>query len=167
MIYQTTFCHDYSRVEDYLHHRAPWLMVDTILAIHDDFIQTSKTLTGNEPFFAGHFPEAPIVPGSMLQEMTTQSAGILLAARFNPMPEFDTHDPKSNEYALGVLVRVNHSRFRGFIRPADSPHIEVELTDRVGNIFEFRGQVRLDRAIVMSNRFQLANIPSSTLIGSN
>ena len=105
------------------------------------------------------------VPGAMLQEMTTQSAGILLAARFNPMEEFNTHDPFFNKYALGVLVRVKGARFRGFARPGDTLHTYAELTDQVGEIFEFKGRIRLNGKPIMTNSFQLANILSETLQG--
>ncbi len=101
----------------------------------------------------------------MLQEMTTQSAGILLAARFNPMEEFNTHDPFFNKYALGVLVRVKGARFRGFARPGDTLHTYAELTDQVGEIFEFKGRIRLNGKPIMTNSFQLANILSETLQG--
>ena len=101
----------------------------------------------------------------MLQEMTTQSAGILLAARFNPMQEFDTHDPFFNEYALGVLVRLKGARFRGFARPGQTLHTHVELMDQVGEIFEFKGRILLDGKLIMNNSFQLANILARTLQG--
>ncbi len=157
--------HDFARVEDYLHHRAPYLMVDAIESIEDRAIRTIKIVTGTEYFLSGHFPGSPIVPGAMLQEMTTQSAGILLAARFNPMEQFDTHDPFFNEYALGVLVRVKGARFRGFARPGATLQIFVELVDQLGEIFEFSGQIKLNGKTIMSNSFQLANILSKTLQG--
>jgi 3-hydroxyacyl-[acyl-carrier-protein] dehydratase len=101
----------------------------------------------------------------MLQEMTTQSAGILLAARFNPMEQFNTHDPFFNEYALGVLVRIKGARFRGFARPGNLLQTHVELSDQLGEIFEFTGRVTLEGKTIMSNSFQLANILSKTLQG--
>jgi len=100
-----------------------------------------------------------------MQEMTTQTAGILLAARFNPMEEFNTHDPFFNEYALGVLVRVKGARFRGFARPGDVLHTHIELSDTLGDIYEFGGRISLNGKVVMNNCFQLANIPSATLTG--
>lgn len=159
------FRHDLKNVEDYLHHRSPYLLVGEIESILDQSVRTSTSITGDEHFMEGHFPGAAIVPGAMLQEMTTQSAGILLAARFNPMPEFNTHDPFFNDYALGVLVRVKGARFRGFARPGDTLHTTVELTDQLGDIYEFRGRVTLNGKVVMNNSFQLANILSTMLQG--
>lgn len=157
--------HNFADVKDYLHHRAPYLMVGAIESIGDRDIVTRTQVTGEESFLAGHFPGAPIVPGAMLQEMTTQSAGILLAARFNPMEQFNTHDPFFNEYALGVLVRIKGARFRGFARPGNLLQTHVELSDQLGEIFEFTGQVTLEGKTIMSNSFQLANILSKTLQG--
>ncbi len=100
-----------------------------------------------------------------MQEMTTQTAGILLAGRFNPMPEFNTHDPFFNEYALRVPVRVLGARCEGFARTGDTLNTHVELVGQFGHIFEFRGRVSLDGEVVMSNSFQLANILSATSQG--
>lgn len=159
--------HDFDNVEDYLHHRSPWLMVDSIDGIASTSIDTQKSITGHEPFFPAHFPGAPVVPGSMLQEMATQSAGILLAARFNPMSEFNTHDPQANEFALGVLVRMKDSRFRGFVRPGDALQIHVDLHAQIDHVFEFLGKVRQGDQTVLTTRFQLANIRTSLLVPEN
>ena len=157
--------HDFDNVEDYLHHRHPYLMVGAIESIDDRSINTTTRITGEEHFITGHFPGAAVVPGAMMQEMTTQSAGILIGARFNPMAEFNTHDPFFNKYALGVLIRVKGARYRGFARPGDTLNTLVDLVDQVGDIFEFRGQVSLNGKVIVNNSFQLANILSSILQG--
>lgn len=160
-----TYHHEFSSVEDYLHHRAPYLMVDDIQSISDSEIVTSRRVTGEEYFLQGHFPGAPVVPGAMMQEMTTQSAGILIAARYNPMQEYNTHDPHFNEYALGVLVKVEQARFKGFARPGDQLEIRVNLNERLSGIFDFRATIAVGEKIIMRNRFQLTNIESSVLTG--
>ncbi|MEQ9070924.1 MAG: 3-hydroxyacyl-ACP dehydratase FabZ family protein [Gimesia chilikensis] len=160
-----TYRHEFPSVEDYLHHRAPYLMVDDIQSISDSEIVTSRRVTGEEYFLQGHFPGAPVVPGAMMQEMTTQSAGILIAARYNPMPEYNTHDPHFNVYALGVLVKVEQARFKGFARPGDQLEIRVNLNERLSGIFDFRATIAVGDKIIMRNRFQLTNIESSVLTG--
>ncbi len=160
-----TYRHEFPSVEDYLHHRAPYLMVDAIQSISDSEIVTSRRVTGEEYFLQGHFPGAPVVPGAMMQEMTTQSAGILIAARYNPMPEYNTHDPHFNEYALGVLVKVEQARFKGFARPGDQLEIRVNLNERLSGIFDFRATIAVGDKVIMRNRFQLTNIESSVLTG--
>ncbi|MFN9719309.1 MAG: 3-hydroxyacyl-ACP dehydratase FabZ family protein [Planctomycetota bacterium] len=161
--------HDLPSIEDYLHHRPPYLLISRIESIEDRSIRTSTQITGHEGFCTGHFPGSPIVPGAIMQEMTTQTAGILIAARFNPHPpgQFNTHDPFFNEYALGVLIRVKGARFRGFARPGDALIISVELIEQQSDMFEFHGRMTVDDRTIMSNQFQLANIPSQTLQGRN
>ena len=161
----TTYQHNLKTVEDYLHHRSPYLMLQSIDRIEEEFVECGYSVSGNEHFVTGHFPGAPIVPGAILQEMTTQAAGVLIAARHNPMEKFNTHDPFFNEYALGVLVKVTHSRFRGFARPGDRLKIRIKLTERFENLFEFRGKVHKRNKLIMSNVFRLANIRSETLQG--
>lgn len=142
-------------------------MVDEIESIEQSAIVTTATVDSDWFFFAGHFPGAPILPGAMMQEMVTQSAGVLIAAKYNPMESFDTHDPFFNEYALGVLVRVKNARYRGFARPGDRLQITVQLNEIVGNVFEFNGRITLRDNTIMRNTFQLTNIPSKTLRGDD
>lgn len=140
-------------------------MVDQIVSISDTEVVTEKKITGEEFFIAGHFPGAPIVPGAMMQEMSTQSAGILIAANFNPMKEYDTEDPFFNEYALGVLVKVGRAKYRGFARPGDTLVTKVKLTERIDPLFEFTAEVSVDDKRIMKNSFCLTNIKSTVLQG--
>lgn len=157
--------HQFDRVEDYLHHRAPYLMVDEILSIETEQIVTQTTVREDAFFIKGHFPGAPILPGAMMQEISTQSAGVLIAARYNPMEQFNTHDPLFNEYALGVLVKVKQARFRGFARPGDQLTTTLQLQEIVGNVFEFRAQIQCADKVIMKNSFQLSNVLSKLLQG--
>lgn len=161
-----TYQHQFDRIEDYLHHRAPYLLIKEIVSIEDHEVETSSSIDGEEFFIAGHFPGAPILPGAMMQEMTTQSAGILLAAKHNPMEEYNTEDPFFNEYALGVLVKVKQARFRGFARPGDKLQIKVRLTEQIGQLFDFSATVAVGDSTIMRNSFQLTNILSSNLQGT-
>ena len=160
-----TYQHHFDRIEDYLHHRPPYLLVNKIVSMADDQIETESNITGDEFFIAGHFPGAPVLPGAMMQEMTTQSAGILIAARHNPMEEYNTHDPFFNEYALGVLVKVMNSRFRGFARPGDALTITVRLNEKIGDFFDFSGSINVGDRTVLKNSFRLTNIRSQVLQG--
>ncbi len=157
--------HDFENVQDYLHHRPPYLLVGRILSISAAEITTELQLTGEEFYLSGHFPGSSIMPGAMMQELTTQSAGILIAARYNPMQEFNTSDPSFNSYALGVLVKVKRTRFKGFARPGDTLTAKVVLKDQVSNIFDFSATVSNGQSKIMQNAFQLMNIPSDTLRG--
>lgn len=157
--------HQFDSIKDYLHHRSPYLLVDSIDEIHDDKVATRYKVTGEEQFIQGHFPGAPILPGAIMQEITTQSAGILIAAKYNPMEEFNTHDPKFNEFALGVLARVNWAKYKGFARPGDELKIVVTLNERVETVFDFNAAISIEGKPIMKNSFRLTNILSKTLIG--
>jgi 3-hydroxyacyl-[acyl-carrier-protein] dehydratase len=162
---ETFYRHDFANVEDYLHHRPPYLLVDRIVSIGEETIETEKTITGEEYFLKGHFPGLPIFPGAMMQELTTQSAGILIAARFNPMKTYNTHDPSFNAYALGVLVRVKRAKYSGFARPGDVLHAKVKLNELVGNMFDFSASIFVDDQMIMRNAFQLTNVKTAVLYG--
>lgn len=161
----TVFRHRFDTVADYLHHRPPYLLVDAIDSIHDDSIQTSTTVPEDAFFIQGHFPGAHVLPGAIMQEMTTQSAGILIAANFNPMEEFNTHDPHFNEFALGVLVKVKFGRYRGFARPGDRLSISIQLDESFDQVFDFSGKVTSNGKTIYRNQFQLTNMRSDTLRG--
>ena len=157
--------HELENVEDYLHHRPPYLLVEKIVSISESEIVTSKRVTGDEFFIKGHFPGAPIFPGAMMQELATQSAGILIAAQYNPMVEFNTADPFFNEYALGVLVKVKQARYKGFARPGDELAVRVTLNDHLTNVFDFSARIEVNGDLIMRNSFQLMNVKSSVLQG--
>ena len=159
----TYFKHRFDKVEGYLHHRAPYLLIQRIASLSQNEVVGESSITGDEFFIQGHFPGAPILPGAMMQEMTTQTAGVLIAAEFNPMEEHNTQDPHFNEYALGVLVKINQSRFRGFARPGDQLQIKVNLVERVGSLFDFKGEVSVAGKPILRNSFQLTNIKSAVL----
>ena len=158
--------HDFDSVEDYLHHRPPYLLVQKILEISPQKIVAETTISGDEFFIAGHFPGASILPGAMMQEMSTQTAGILIAAKYNPMEEFNTHDPFFNDWALGVLVKVNRARYRGFARPGDKLTISVDLNEQVASMFDFSATISVGEVRIMQNSFRLTNILSKTLQGT-
>ena len=142
-------------------------MVDRIISIGDRSVETAKLVSGDEFFIPGHFPGAPIFPGAMMQELTTQSAGVLIAAKFNPNSEYDTHDPHFNEYALGVLVKVNSARYKSFARPGDELLVSVTLNDVVSGVFDFSASIKVAGKTIMRNAFQLTNIKSSLLTAAS
>lgn len=163
----TTFRHRFDAISDYLHHRPPYLLVHEIVEIEDQHIRTRHTIAGDAFFIEGHFPGAHIMPGAMMQEFSTQSAGILIAANHNPMEEYNTHDPFFNEYALGVLVKIKQARYRGFGRPGDVLEAVVKIEEQVANAFDFSCEITCGVKQVMRNQFQLANIRSVTLQGKD
>ena len=158
--------HHFEDVKSYLHHRPPYLLVDQVVSVSSTEVVTQKTVTGEEGFIKGHFPGAPIFPGAMMHQLTTQSAGVLIASYFNPMEAFNTEDPFFNEYALGVLVKTKHARYKGFGRPGDVLITTVSLNEQVSEVFDFSAVVKVDGKTIMKNGFQLMNIKSSVLQGT-
>ena len=159
--------HRFENIDEYLHHRPPYLLVEKIDSLEERQITTSKQVTEEEPWISGHFPGAPVFPGAIMQELVTQSAGILIAANYNPMESYITSDPKHNEYALGVLVKVDSARYRGFARPGDQLTATVNLNEITGTLFDFSVHIHIQEAEIMKINFRLCNIPSSALTARN
>lgn len=159
------FQHQFDNVSDYLHHRPPYLLVEEIVTISDQQIVTRKTVRKDDFFIPGHFPGAPIMPGALMQELTTQSAGVLIAARYNPMEIYDTTDPFANEFALGVLVKIKSARYRSFARPGQTLTVTVDLKEHLEKLFDFEAKISIDDKTIMQNSFQLMNIESKVLQG--
>lgn len=150
-----------SEILKLLHHRDPYLLIDQVAMIDHNIIVSKKQLTGEEYFFKGHFPGAPILPGAMMQEMTTQTAGILITKYFSPVSDYDSS--KTKGHALGVLKKVNYAKFKGFAKPGDNLTITVKLVESLNNLFEFESNIELDNKVIMKNSFQLINISDEYL----
>jgi 3-hydroxyacyl-[acyl-carrier-protein] dehydratase len=103
----------------------------------------------------------------MMQELSTQSAGVMIAAHYNPMREYNTHDPEFNSHALGVLVGVKRAKFRGFARPGDELVARVVLQEIIGTLFDFSATISVGDRTIMRNAFQLTNVPSTVLRGES
>jgi 3-hydroxyacyl-[acyl-carrier-protein] dehydratase len=160
---------DNRSVEKDLYHRSPYLLIDKIQACDEKKVIALKELNGDEFFFRGHFPNAPILPGALMQEMTTQAAGVIIARYYNPMgSDYDTENFDPNRPALGVLSRVKEAKYKNFARPKDALSIEVELIESLPDFFEFKGKITKTNnhgsKVIMTNHFCLTNIPSSLLL---
>jgi 3-hydroxyacyl-[acyl-carrier-protein] dehydratase len=111
-------------------HRDPFLLLDEILQQSESRIVCRKRFTGEEYFFAGHYPQFPLVPGVILCEAAMQ-AGAVLLARFV--------DAASG--GVPVATRMNDVRFKQMVRPGDTIEIEVDLTERLSNAFFLAAKV--------------------------
>jgi 3-hydroxyacyl-[acyl-carrier-protein] dehydratase len=147
-----------------LHQRAPYLLVDEVIEHSKDKIHMTKVPTMNDYYLQGHFPGVPVVPGAMMQEMTTQAAGLLIAEYYSPVPDYDSE--KTLGYALGVLRTVHHAKYKSFARPQDILQIKVELVQVVENAYRFKGHIEIDNNKIMFNEFTLVNISAEKLIGN-
>lgn len=144
-----------------LHHRAPYLFIDEVIEHSNLKIHVIKTPQLGEHYLEGHFPGAPVVPGAMMQEMTTQAAGLLIAEYYSPVLDYDSQ--KTLGHALGVLRSVHHAKYKTFARPQDVLHIHVELIQHVSTSFRFKAHIKIEGQKIMFNEFTLVNISDEKL----
>jgi 3-hydroxyacyl-[acyl-carrier-protein] dehydratase len=112
-----------------LPHRYPFLLIDRVLDLkRKERITTIKNVTINEPFFAGHFPNLPIMPGVLIIEAIAQSGGALLLT--------EVHDRNEK---LMVFTGIEKARFRRPVVPGDQLRIEVEVKAWRGNAVRMEG----------------------------
>lgn len=151
-------------ITDKLHHRHPYLLIhDLVLSSPSELVAASK-FTGDEFFLQGHFPGTPVVPGAIMQEMTTQAAGLLITLHHSPVPDY--HSEITKGWALGVLRAVHMAKYKSFARPLDELTICVKLLDQVEGAFRFTGKIDCDGKKIMVNEFTLVNIPEEKLRGA-
>jgi beta-hydroxyacyl-ACP dehydratase FabZ len=123
-----------AEIMQFLPHRYPFLLVDRIVELEGERrIVGLKNVTVNEPFFQGHFPGAPVMPGVLIIECMAQVAGVMI---YRDMP--DRH--KKLIYFTGV----DHARFRRPVIPGDQLRVEMELLNRRNNFGRMEGKATVD-----------------------
>jgi len=128
---------DIQAIREILPHRYPMLMVDRIEELEEERIVGIKNVTINEPFFDGHFPDFPVMPGVMILEAMAQVAGVLV---LNAIP-----DRKSK---LVLLASVEQAKFRRPVRPGDQLRIEMKVTKRKTTIAKMHGSAMVEGVVV-------------------
>ena len=124
----------------YLPHRYPFLMIDRVLACEPGkSIEALKNVTINEPFFAGHFPHHPVMPGVMIIEAMAQAAAILT---------FKTAGAKSDAESVYYFVGIDGARFKKPVMAGDTLRLHVTLSRHVRGIWKFSAQARVDEILV-------------------
>ncbi len=122
------------RILKLLPHRYPFLLVDQVVECDDEkHIVALKNVTVNEPFFQGHFPDYPVMPGVLQIEAMAQVGGLLLIESAAGGDEVSTY-----------LMAVDRVKFRRLVRPGDQLRIEVELIRRRGPSAKFTGRITVD-----------------------
>ena len=125
---------DINRIMEMIPHRYPFLLIDKVVdAIPGQSGTGIKNVTINEPFFQGHFPGHPIMPGVLIVEAMAQTAGVLVMA-----------DMDGAENALVYFMTVENARFRKPVVPGDCVRIEVERVQNRGDVWKFKGRAVVD-----------------------
>ena len=125
---------DVNKIMELLPHRYPFLLVDRVVeAVPGESLTAIKNVTINEPFFQGHFPGQPIMPGVLILEAMAQGTGLLAFSGLT-----DAHESK-----LYMLVGIDKARFRGQVVPGDQLQLDIQLKRNMRGIgiFECRALV--------------------------
>ena len=130
---------DIRGILEYLPHRYPFLLVDRVLELEPGKrIVAIKNVTINEPFFVGHFPHIPVMPGVLMIEALAQAAGVL---------SFETLGRKSDPSSVFYFVGIDGARFKRPVGPGDQLRLEVEIMRFAKSISKFRGVATVDGAV--------------------
>ncbi|MEE4249956.1 MAG: 3-hydroxyacyl-ACP dehydratase FabZ [Alcanivoracaceae bacterium] len=141
---------DINQIREFLPHRYPFLLVDRVLQIEPGVsIEALKNVSVNEPFFNGHFPQQPIMPGVLIIEALAQAAGVL---------GFVTEDRRPDDGYMYVLCGVDKARFKRQVVPGDQLHLKASYIAVKRNILKFSGEARVDGQLVASAEFMVAEL---------
>lgn len=136
---------DINIIKNYLPHRYPFLLIDRIVDYEVNRTLTAlKNVTCNEPFFLGHFPDKPIMPGVLIVEAMAQSSAILGNLSMQDRPE---------DGSLYYLVGIDSARFRQIVEPGDQLLLHVEFMTVRRNIWKFSATATVEDKNVASAEF--------------
>ena len=132
------------RIMTMIPHRYPFLLVDRVIDVVTGESATGiKNVTMNEPFFQGHFPGYPVMPGVLIVEAMAQTAGVVV------IHSLDT-DPQAK---LVYFMSIENARFRKPVTPGDTLHIHVSKRAQRGNAWKFTAQAKVDGVVVSDASF--------------
>jgi 3-hydroxyacyl-[acyl-carrier-protein] dehydratase len=133
---------DIHEILKHLPHRYPFLLIDRVLEFQpESHLIGIKNVTHNEPYFPGHFPQRPVMPGVLILEALAQATGILA---------FKTVDRIPDQNSLYYFVGIDNARFKRPVEPGDQLRLEVEYVKRMRGIWKFVGKASVDGDVVCS-----------------
>lgn len=134
-------------------HRYPFLMIDRVIdVVPSESCTGIKNVSVNEPFFQGHFPGHPIMPGVLIVEAMAQTAATLVVDSMTGI-DSSTH--------VVYFMSVEDARFRRPVLPGDQLHIKVKKEHRRGNVWKFKGEAFVDGVLVAEASYTAMLVPDT------
>lgn len=131
---------DIHEILQHLPHRFPFLLVDRVVSCEPGVsIHAYKNVTINEPFFTGHFPHYPVMPGVLIMEALAQAAGIL---------SFKTMGEKPDDDSVFYFVGIDGARFKKPVMPGDQLHLHITIQRQMRGIWKYKAEARVDDQVV-------------------
>lgn len=131
---------DIHEILQHLPHRFPFLLVDRVVSCEPGVsIHAYKNVTINEPFFTGHFPHHPVMPGVLIMEALAQAAGIL---------SFKTMGEKPDDDSVFYFVGIDAARFKKPVMPGDQLHLHVMIQRQMRGIWKYKAEARVNDQVV-------------------
>lgn len=136
---QAGFTIDIHRIAEMIPHRYPFLMIDRLIdVIPGESAIGLKNVTANEPFFQGHFPGRPVMPGVLIIEAMAQTAAVVVVASLG----------NTAEGKLVYFMSIDSARFRKPVEPGDQLHLICKKERQRGNVWKFSGEARVGDTVV-------------------
>ena len=133
---------DIHKILQKLPHRYPFLLVDRVLEVEKNVrIRALKNVTINEPFFQGHFPNRPVMPGVLMLEALAQTAALLA---------FETQGEGVDENSVYYFVGIDGARFKRPVEPGDQLFLDVQMDRNKGGIYKFNAQALVGEELAVS-----------------
>lgn len=130
---------DYEQITRMIPHRYPFLMIDRVIDVQPDVSAVGiKNVTINEPYFQGHFPGHPVMPGVLIIEAMAQTAGVLVVRTLGP----------ESEGKLVYFMTIDEARFRKPVGPGDQLLLHVKKEKSRGNIWKFTAEAKVNDVLV-------------------
>jgi 3-hydroxyacyl-[acyl-carrier-protein] dehydratase len=131
---------DIHEILNHLPHRYPFLLVDRVVSLTPgQSIHAYKNVSINEPFFVGHFPHHPVMPGVLIMEALAQAAGILSFKTMGEMPSEDS---------VFYFVGIDNCRFKKPVLPGDQLNLHITIERNMRGIWKYKAEAKVDGAIV-------------------